>query len=364
MKKQEVHRILAEDKKRKNTIISYFCAIFLLSVFVICLLFIYLNKTKTYTIEYEENSNLDYKVYLKENDFYEDSYLKKDMSYIASLIDSIRADFRYNLSVAEENVHYTYSYSIEALLEVMDTTNKRVLYQNKENLVDTKTFDTSSKGIQINESLRIDYNYYNDLIKSFVRIYDLEDVSSTLTIHMYVSVLGDCEDSVSNDNRDSVITLTIPLTTKTVAIDIGSDSVSNDTHFIACQQNHLLSPFIFLAFLLFLIIDICVIIKLILYTIQSRTAQNIYDKELKKILNNYKSYIQKIDNDFPMEKYQVLKVNTFTDMLEIRDTIASPILMVENKKKNGVYFCITGNNKILYVYGLKVQDIKKKMKSE
>ena len=48
-------------------------------------------------------------------------------------------------------------------------------------------------------------------------------------------------------------------------------------------------------------------------------------------------------------------------MLEIRDTLQQPILMVENKKKDGVYFIIPSNTKILYTYGLKLSDIKKQM---
>ena len=43
-------------------------------------------------INYTEKSNIDYKVYLKENDFYEDEYLPKDMIYVASLIDNIKID--------------------------------------------------------------------------------------------------------------------------------------------------------------------------------------------------------------------------------------------------------------------------------
>ena len=58
----------------------------------------------------------------------------------------------------------------------------------------------------------------------------------------------------------------------------------------------------------------------------------------------------------------MLKVDTFTDMLEIRDTIQQPILMVENRDKTGVHFIIPSNTKILYTYSLKESEIRKKMK--
>ena len=95
-----------------------------------------------------------------------------------------------------------------------------------------------------------------------------------------------------------------------------------------------------------------------------------YDTLLKLVLKEkgerkqfaYILYIQKINNSFDLTDYQVLQVDDFTDMLEIRDTLSQPILMTENKEKTGVYFIIPSNTKILYAYSLKVSKIKKQMK--
>lgn len=131
---------------------------------------------------------------------------------------------------------------------------------------------------------------------------------------------------------------------------------------MACIEK---SPFNFLflvvAVVMFLI-EIIVLVILVKYIIKTRTAESIYQRELQKILNNYKSYIQKINNSFDLSGYQVLQVDEFTDMLEIRDTLGQPILMTENKEKTGVYFIIPSNTKILYTYSLKVSKIKKQMR--
>ena len=79
---------------------------------------------------------------------------------------------------------------------------------------------------------------------------------------------------------------------------------------------------------------------------------------MKKKLNRYNSYIQQIKSNFNFEGYQILKVNTFEDMLEIRDTVKQPILMKENDNKTGAYFIIPTNTKILYVFRIKVGDVK------
>jgi len=61
------------------------------------------------SLELKESSNLDYKVYLKENDFYDTPYLTKDMAYIASLIDTINIDFNYLFSIDTiSNMDFSY----------------------------------------------------------------------------------------------------------------------------------------------------------------------------------------------------------------------------------------------------------------
>ena len=43
------------------------------------------------------------------------------------------------------------------------------------------------------------------------------------------------------------------------------------------------------------------------------------------------------NSDIDITDYKMVAIDSFTDMLEIRDTINQPILMVENRKKNGVH---------------------------
>ena len=177
---------------------------------------------------------------------------------------------------------------------------------------------------------------------------------------MYVTAQGNCEEKTENADNESTISLSIPLTTKTMAIDISSDLIDASS-FLACEEKSDLSILILFALLVTAGADLFVIYCLAKYVVSTRTAENIYEAEIKKILNNYSSYIQKINNDFDLSGYQVLKVDTFTDMLEIRDTIQEPILMLENKTKNSTYFLIPSKTKILYSYGLKIDEIKKQL---
>lgn len=363
MKTKQINAILVDQPKRRRRIALYSCVIFIVCSFALVSFFLFIENNKTYYVSYHEDSNVDYKVYLKENKFFSNNYLGANNQYIASIIDYINADFDYQLNVDKDDIDYKYKYRIESTVEVIEVNTKNSLYSVTENLVDEEVFYAENQSfVSISESLDIDYNHYNNLIKKFVSIYDLEDVESNLIINMYVDVLGECED-LENGNTNSVVSLTIPLTTKTIAIDIGYDLIDEGNEsFMACKKADPIYYIYLVVSIIFCLIAFLLIFSLVKYIIITRTAETIYERELKKILNNYKSYIQKINNDFDLDGYQVLKVDTFTDMLEIRDTIQEPILMAENKTKTGVYFLIPSKTKILYLFGLKVSEIKKQMK--
>ena len=89
----------------------------------IATLIFYITCDKTKSINYTENSDIDYKVFLKENDFYSEEYLGKDKGYIASLIESLQATFKYNLDFSE-HVKYRYSYRIAIEVDVEEPENE------------------------------------------------------------------------------------------------------------------------------------------------------------------------------------------------------------------------------------------------
>ena len=102
MKKKRVNELVDNQLKRKRTIFSYFCAIIVLTVFVLSLVLAFINQNKPYYINYNEKGTVEYKVFLKENEFFQKDYLKENNQYIASLIDRITANFNYVLEMTED----------------------------------------------------------------------------------------------------------------------------------------------------------------------------------------------------------------------------------------------------------------------
>ena len=362
MKKNQVNAILINQTKRRNNVFAFLCVIIVISIIALSFFLIYIDRNNQHYVRFDESSNIDYKVFLKNNSFFEGNYLNNDKEYIANLIDYINTNFEYVLSLEEENVEYKYSYRIDAEVNVKRENGKNPLYLKKETLLKEVAKNTNDSEIKISENLNIDYNYYNDLISDFVDIYSLNSVESILTIKMYINVVGSCEEFDTNANKESVISMDIPLTTKTVAIDISNNLVNAENNVLQCKKMHENNYIFIILGVLFSVIDMIIIVITIRYEFKTRTAENIYERELKKILNNYSSYIQTLGNDFEFNESQLLKIDTFTDMLEISDRLRQPILMKQNNDKSGAYFVIPSNTKIIYVYRLKVSDIAREIK--
>ena len=80
-KKREQYRI-----KRQNRIKLFTIIVTILSLLTLFSFITYNNMNKTVYINYLETGNIDYKVYLKDNEFYDEEYLGKDNPKLGDII--------------------------------------------------------------------------------------------------------------------------------------------------------------------------------------------------------------------------------------------------------------------------------------
>ena len=318
------------------------------------------NNLKEDYIKYSEKSNLNYKVHLKKNNFFEEEYLEKDKQYIANLIDYIQTQFSYNLDNIKNIDEYYYAYGIDATVNVEDKTQKKSIYTAQKNLLPEK-ISTSNGGIKISEDLKIDYNEYNNLISKFVDVYNLDDTNSTLNVDMYLKI-GKTKEEINSAIAEKVASLTIPLTTKTVGIDLSYNLLDSgkESEIFTKVNNGKYGYLVFSIILFVVAIGIC--IYTMKYFNDTRTDETIYNSKLRRILYTYKSYIQKAElSELNFEGYQTIYIDSFNDLLEIRDTLQEPILMMENKEKTDSHFIIPSKTGILYIYMLGIDTSRKRL---
>ena len=74
MKKNLVNKLFIDEVKRKRHIILFSFLIILISILSIYSIYKHITSNITEHITYKENSSINYKVYLKENQFFEKEY--------------------------------------------------------------------------------------------------------------------------------------------------------------------------------------------------------------------------------------------------------------------------------------------------
>ena len=343
-------------RNRKRWILMLSLLVALLTVASVVLFGVYYQLNKAYYIDYTESGNVDYRVKLKPNSFYDQEYLPAGQAYVASLIDGVVADFTYALDMESGNVTYDYSYKIDSQLLITDTKTGEALFAPVYDTVPEQRFTQSSANrLTIAEQVNIDYAHYNALAESFIETYELSGTSSTLAVKLHVFVISSCAEFDADTVNEYVVALNIPLTGKTLGIEMSTSVPAAASKILACDRavnkDALLKGGIGTSGA-----DLVVVIALVLVIFLTRNTDIHYEIKVKRLVSAYRSYIQKLSNEFDTEGYRLLMISSFNEMLEIRDTIQAPILMQENADQTCTRFFIPTNSQILYVFEIKVEN--------
>lgn len=310
-------------------------------------------------ISYQESSNLDYKVYLKKNDFYETKYLEKNMVYVASLIKRIDVDINYAFNI-DKNSNITFDYDIIGKLSITDNNGKDVFFEKEYTLLDKKTENmTAAKMHNINEKISINYDYYNDLANKFRSDYGIE-TKSDLTVYFRVNQKSGANDNFKLNNNSNM-TLTIPLSEKAVNIKMDYKEINKNSQLFN-DTSLVVNNYIFVGVSIILIIVLAIFIgPLVKLLLNLRTKKSPYDKYVERILNEYDRLIVNTTTAPDTLKNNVIKINSFEELLDVRDNLSLPIkyYVVNNHQKCNFYI---NHGEELYLLVLKAVDMEETAK--
>ena len=330
-------------------------------VVILSITFLSLTFKKDYKLHYSEKSNLDYKVYLKENNFYKESYLGKDQMYVASLIDYIDADFDYTFK-SEEEIGLEYSYYIDAALVVNDVNGTKI-YETKDTLVSNKKFtDLSNNTFKVDENIKIDYAKYNKIAKNFINEYGIT-AESRLLINLYVDLQGKHGDFDKKISNKSVMSLEVPLTNKTLEISLDYDLSNNTDEILQYKAAIINNPVVFKITIVLAVLDIIAIVVVVLLIIKFRDPAIKYEKRLQKILKDYSRYItetvitERAEDLMRTLSLRIEIVKSFEGLMDIRDNLGKQILYHEERPgEEAIFYIIT--DRTGYIYMMRVSDFK------
>ena len=354
----EAERKKRQDYKRnrKKLITVQVIVLCVLVVMTLGSFLIYDNMNRTYYIKYTESAGADYKVGYTENEFFDEEWVGSGQSYISSLISGMSASFSYAIKLDAKNANFDYTYGIKAHLIVSDKNTGNYHIEEIYELLPAKAVTVSkADGFRIREDVYIDFNKYDDYAKKFINEYSLKNAVSTLIVTLDVNVFSACDELEECGEKSYYVSLNIPLAEETFSINMTQSIPDEEAQILAYKGAINQNIFLVVSYILASISLILAAI-LVAFIYLTRNDDVNYAIKVRKLVNAYRSYIQQISTEFDFAGYQLVKVKSFTELLGIRDTIQSPVLMSENADETMTQFIVPTNTSLIYVYEIRVDN--------
>ena len=339
---EKLYKINNKNNIFNNVYISYL----LLGVsFVFLLVSIYLIGSsvvifgKKIDITYNEIGKADYTVYLKNNNFYDNSKLDSGMKYVSSLINTVNTRFNYQF-YTDKNIDYSYKYKINSKLVIFDKKdNNKIFYTKEEVLVPEVVENFNSNNIVINQLADIKYDHYKDYVDKYEKDYNV-DVDGKVIVSMNVELLGIDSETKNNINKTNELQITIPLTNEAIDITIDSKNIDKKDYIVSNLKPGITNVY-------YLILGIVCFVAAVFEFIYGEKLYkiyvkgNIYNITVNRILNEYDKLI--VNGNVSIDEANFtnkIYPETFIELVDASKRLNSPILFYEVVPNEKCFFII------------------------
>lgn len=301
-------------------------------------------------IGYNEVGNIDYKVFLKENNYYQEQYLGKDMQYVASIIKDIVPTFTYEMH-SEEEMEYTYNYKVSADLIISDPNdNNKVLYKRPSLLVKDTKEKVTGGSFRVDQEVSINYDEYNNYVNAFKKEYALS-VNSKLVLTFNIDVTGKSPLLKEDFKKSSKLVIAIPMSEQTINIGIDTSDINNSGTLERNYMSQIKKPVALVLGIIVGLLSLALLYIVIYNFLTNRSKTDVYKATIKSILREYDRAIvsSKTADTIDESKYNVIEVPRIEELLDAHDSTGKPILYNEDTENDISTFIIV-SDEILYKY--------------
>ena len=377
--------------------INYISILVIIIMLILSITFLILglnSKNNIKTIySYSAQKNVDYKVLLKPNDFYVTETLPSGKYYAAKSVNKYIINFIYDFKASKKtNLNYNYNISAEIIGTVpsKDNQNQEVwnrtfpILENKESIYKDNFF--------VNEQVEIDYDYYNNLARSYEETYGIE-IEATLKVYFNISCINENlkedkikdhielneedknlkenikpneENKTINENikpneEDKTIKETIKLDEENkindrIELDIDlSNTVTkvNKNYDEATNKEVMLETQNTEKIVFYILSGICAIICITVIVVRLKqnikTPEQKYEHNIKRILKYYKELIVTVTNEPNLADLKIMDITSIDDLIDVAEQNNSTIIHYEaiKNKRSNLYVIV---NNYVYVY--------------
>lgn len=311
-------------------------------------------------IGYNEVGNIDYKVFLKENNYYKEQYLGKDMQYVASIIKDIVPTFTYEMH-SEEKMEYTYNYKVSADLIISDPNdNNKVLYKRPSLLVKDTKEKVTGGSFRVDQDVSINYDEYNNYVNAFKKEYALS-VNSKLVLTFNIDVTGKSPALKEDFKKSSKLVIAIPMSEQTINIGIDTSDINNSGTLERNYMSQIKKPVALVLGIIVGLLSLALLYIVIYNFLTNRSKTDVYKATIKSILREYDRAIvsSKTADTIDESKYNVIEVPRIEELLDAHDSTGKPILYNEDTENDISTFIIV-SDEILYKYRVVKKELEEK----
>ncbi|MDR0856282.1 MAG: DUF5305 domain-containing protein [Clostridiales bacterium] len=342
-----IRAIQAARQKRSfgQRLITYVVGTLALLLLTVTLLMLAAPPKKMVTLAHTETSAVDYKVYLKDNDYYATDYLDSGMHYITELIDHVYILYDYTFT-ADTPVAYDARYVIDAQLTVFEKGKRSsIIFTESERLVEDGVLNgTAESEFRLTRALAVDYARYNDRAAAFKATYNLtadavvEFILCIQTDGRYIEAAHD----VTVDNRLTVI---VPLNEQMIDITPAYRATVSETESVClaggCNTIFLICGLF--ALVAFLVIGISG--GYIMY--DCKHPKTDYERAVHKILRGFARVVVESKEPIAVKAGdEVIELVTITELVDVADRLSRPVFCHELEKGRKMLFAIKNGNEI------------------
>lgn len=306
---------------------------------------------------YDVDDNVDYKVYLYENSFFDEEYIGMDKQYVSKLVYLIKTNFYSSLSISKlTNIEYDYTLNatINGIYQNDADSFSNTLWTKHYTLVEKTTENLlNTSNAEINVPIEIYFPFFQNLVAEFQRTMHL-DIKAILDVDLIVNYKFyiDGDKIVKSDT----INMKIPLTDPTFSITTNYPETNDEVVFYELESEH--NNVKFIGGLLLFISSLLGFVSFVMMLIRD-TKKTTYIIKLNRILKDYGDIIAETANLPNLDNQDILDIKEFIDLVNIEEELKIPIIYYEQRKNKEGWFLLTHNSHT-YRFILKEKNCNKK----
>ena len=318
------------------------------------------SKRNTDNVLYSYNikKGYSYLVNLTPNDFITENPQGMNELYISKLIKNFDVVMNYSYSANKPlNLKYQYKVNASIVGEYHNTPGGEkadIWVSDPVTIVNpVEKQITNGNTINIQEKFSIDYHYYDEYVKRFIKEMGIT-IDAYLKLEMEVTTDGELKDKMNTLHDTQTVTMKIPLNEEVFAISGDSNKAINknisgiDTYVEKVNPVKLVICFVMFA------ISISILVY-VLRNLFKGVKKDEYQSQKDKILKEYGDIIVETTSPLNFNDNQVIEVKSFNEMIDLEEELHIPILYFEPAIGEKAWFMIV-HDKLLYKYELKHEE--------